>query len=233
MVELCLIWGIGFPFLGTVLGAGLVWLARWESGALRRAAAGCAAGVMGWAGLFSLLLPGLRLSANAWWGVLGGIGFLGLTALLTGRGGHRLWLVALAVVLHNIPEGMASGISFGSWLAGTGVGLEQAIAVGWGIGLQNLPDGAMVALPLRQQGMSRGRAFLTGVLSALVEPVAAGAMLLWAGQLSWLLPGLMGFAAGAMGFVICTELVPAMELGQKREGLWAMLGGIGLMALLV
>ena len=227
MVEICLIWGIAFPFLGTVLGAALVWLVSRDSGALRRVVSGAAAGVMGWACLCSLLIPGLQMSPAALAGAVGGIVFLALTALLTGKKGNRGALVALAVVLHNIPEGMATGVSFGSWLAGSGVQMHQALSVGLGIGLQNIPDGAMVALPLHQQGMSRGKAFLAGVVSAFVEPVAAGAMLLWAKQLTCLLPGLMGFAAGAMIFVICTELIPAMELHRgKEEGLMAMILGI-------
>lgn len=226
-MEICLIWGIGFPFLGTVLGAGLVWLLSWESGVLRRIVSGGAAGVMGTACLYSLLLPALEMSPTALTGAGLGICFLALTALITGKKGGKGALVALAVVLHNIPEGMATGVSFGSWLAGSGLSAGQAVSVGLGIGLQNLPDGAMVALPLRQQGMSRGRAFLAGVLSALVEPVAAVGMLLWAGELTAFLPALMGFAAGAMAFVIGTELVPAMELHKgKEEGCMAMILGV-------
>ena len=226
-MEIFLIWGIGFPFLGTVLGAALVWLLSWESGVLRRIVSGGAAGVMGTACLCSLLLPALEMSLTALIGAGLGIGFLALTALLTGKKGSRGALVALAVVLHNIPEGMATGVSFGSWLAGSGLSAGQAVSVGLGIGLQNLPDGAMVALPLRQQGMSRGRAFLAGVLSALVEPVAAMGMLLWARQLTVFLPALMGFAAGAMAFVIATELLPAMELHKgKEEGCMAMILGV-------
>lgn len=233
-MEICLIWGIGFPLLGTVLGAGLVWFVgsgeRRVSGPMERLLSGFAAGVMGWASLFSLLLPGLAMSPLALAGAVCGGGFLLLTARLT-RGRSRGWLVALAVVLHNIPEGMATGISFGSWLAGSGVALEQALSVGLGIGLQNIPDGAMVSLPLRRQGLSRCRAFLAGVLSALVEPAAAGLMLLRAARLRPLLPGLMGFAAGAMLFVLAVELLPAMELKKgKWEGLAALLAALTLLA---
>lgn len=226
-MEICLIWGIGFPFLGTVLGAGLVWLLNWESGSLRRIVSGAAAGVMGMACLFSLLLPALKMSLTALIGVGLGIGFLALTALLAGKKGSRGAMVALAVILHNIPEGLATGVSFGSWLADGGMRAGQAVSVGLGIGLQNLPDGAMVALPLRRQGMSRGRAFLAGALSALVEPAAAGLMLLWAEELCALLPGLMGFAAGAMAFVLITELIPAMELQKgEQEGVMALILGV-------
>lgn len=227
MVEICLIWGILFPVLGTVLGAALVWLVNWESGRLRRIVAGAAAGIMGTACIGSLLLPGLQMSLTALLGAVLGITFLALTALLTGKQGHTGALVALAVVLHNIPEGMATGVSFGSWLTGSGLSASQAVSVGLGIGLQNLPDGAMVALPLRQQGMSRGKAFLAGGLSALVEPLAAGLMLFWARRLTVFLPALMGFAAGAMAFVITLELLPAMEITKgKGEGITAMILGI-------
>ena len=230
MVNICLVWGIGFPFLGTVLGAGLVWLMNWQAGCLRRAFSGAAAGVMGWASIFSLLLPGMEMSYGALAGAVAGVAFLAWTAHLTGKKGNRGALVALAVVLHNIPEGMATGVSFGSFLTGSGVSISQALSVGLGIGLQNVPDGAMVSLPLRQQGMSRGRAFGMGVLSAFAEPLAAAAMLLWAGELVFLLPALMGFAAGAMLFVLATELLPAMQLHRgKWEGVAAALAAVALM----
>ena len=229
-MEICLVWGIGFPFLGTVLGAALVWAVSRESGRLRRIVAGGAAGVMCWASVWSLLVPGLRMSSGALTGFVLGIGFLWLTARLLGDGGNRGVLVALAVVLHNIPEGMATGVSFGSFLTGSGVELGQALSVGLGIGLQNVPDGAMVSIPLRQRGMGRGKAFGLGLLSAFVEPVAAGLMLVWARELTFLLPGLMGFAAGAMVFVMATELIPSMEVRRGRaEGLLAAGAGIALM----
>ena len=215
MVELCLIWGILFPLLGTVVGAALVFCLNWDSGRLRRMFSGAAAGIMGAASVFGLFLPAL---AQSFWALIGaalGVGFLMIPGSLMGRRGSHGWLVALAVVLHNIPEGMATGVSFGSWLTGSGVFAADAMAVGVGIGLQNLPDGAMVALPLRQQGMGRGKAFAFGVLSGLVEPAAAVCMLAWAGNMGVFLPFLMGFAAGAMGYVVVGELVPGMGL---REG---------------
>lgn len=223
MVEFCLIWGIGFPFLGTVLGAALVWCFDWDSAPLRRMFSGAAAGIMGAAAVFGLLLPGLRQSPMALLGaVLGGHFLLVPGMMMKSRG----WLIVLAVVLHNIPEGMAAGVSFGAWLSGSGIFAADALAVGLGIGLQNVPDGAMVSLPLRQQGLSRGKAFSLGVLSGLVEPVAAVSLFFWAGTLTEWLPSLMGFAAGAMGYVVAAELIPAMELGKgKRDGLlWALLG---------
>lgn len=226
-MEICFVWGILFPFLGTVLGSGLVLLMDWESGPLRRIVSGAAAGIMGWAAVVSLLLPGMQMSAWALVGAVGGIVFLACTVRLTGGKGNRGILVALAVVLHNIPEGMATGVSFGSFLTGSGLEARQALSVGLGIGLQNIPDGAMVALPLRQQGVSRGKSFLAGVASAFVEPAAAGLMLLWARQLIFSLPVLMGFGAGAMAYVIAAELIPDLELScGKWEGIPALILGI-------
>lgn len=233
-MKFCLIWGIAFPLAGTVAGAALVFFLNWDSGQLRRMFCGAAAGIMGAAGLFGLLLPALERSPTALIGAALGAGFLMLPDRLLGWRGNRGWLVALAVMLHNIPEGLAAGVSFGSWLTGSGVIARDALAVGVGIGLQNLPDGAMVALPLRQQGMKRSAAFAIGVLSGLVEPAAAGAMLLWAGELAALLPILMGFAAGAMGYVVALELIPAMELGtgSRASGVCFLLG-LGSMLLMI
>ena len=226
-MEFCLIWGIGFPLLGTVVGAGLVWVLDRESAVLWRMFSGAAAGIMSAAALFGLLLPGLELSPAALPGALLGAAFLRIPGRLMGSHG---WLVALAVILHNIPEGMATGVSFGSWLTGRGVFAADALAVGLGIGLQNVPDGAMVSLPLRQQGLSRGSAFTLGVLSGLVEPAAAVSLFYWAGTLTGWLPLFMGFAAGAMGTVVVTELVPAMELKQgRRSGLICALLGMAFM----
>lgn len=222
-MEFCLIWGIGFPLLGTVLGAALVWFLDWDSAPLRRMVSGAAAGIMGTAALFGLLLPGLRLSPFALLGALLGIWFLRLPGrLMAGRG----WLIALAVILHNIPEGMAAGVSFGGWLAGSGIPAADALAVGLGIGLQNVPDGAMVSLPLRQQGLSRGSAFLIGVLSGLVEPMAAVSLFFFSAAVTGWLPVLMGFAAGAMVYVVAAELIPAMEVhkGHPSGLLCALLG---------
>lgn len=229
-MELCLIWGIGFPLLGTLAGAGLVFFLRWDSALLRRAFSGAAAGIMGAASLFGLLLPALGSSPAAVLGLALGLGFLLIPTVLTGEG-NRSWLIALAVVLHNIPEGMAAGVSFGSWLAGSGVAAGEALAVGIGIGLQNLPDGAMVALPLRQRGMGRGKAFAVGALTGLVEPVAAFAMLAFAEGLTPALPVMMGFAAGAMLFVVVRELIPAMEIqnGKTAGAVCFILGLMGMM----
>lgn len=227
-MKFCLVWGIVFPFLGTVLGSALVFFLRWDSDLLRRMFSGAAAGIMGAASVFGLLVPALERSWTALLGVGLGACFLLLPAGMMRRRG---WLIVLAVVLHNIPEGMAAGLSFGGWLSGVGVVAEDALAVGVGIGLQNLPDGAMVAMPLRQQGMSRAKAFAVGAASGLVEPLAAVCMMVWAGRLIGVLPVLMGFAAGAMGFVVAMELIPAMEI-HKGKPAGAICFGLGLAGML-
>ena len=227
-MEFCLIWGIGFPLLGTIAGAALVWWFDWDSASLRRMFSGAAAGIMGTAARMGLLIPGLRQSPLALLGGVLGAGFLLIPGRLTRSRG---WLVALAVILHNIPEGMATGVSFGGWLTGQGIFAADALAVGLGIGLQNVPDGAMVALPLRQQGLSRSRAFWIGVGSGLVEPLAAGVFFFASGLTAWL-PVLMGFAAGAMLWVVAAELLPAMELHKgKLSGLASALAGLVFMLL--
>lgn len=225
-MEFCLVWGIGFPLLGTVLGATLVFFLKWDSAALRRGFSGAAAGIMGAASVFGLFLPAWSQSPLVLAGVAMGFLFLLIPAGLMGQKGNRSWLIALAVILHNIPEGLAAGVSFGGWLSGSGVFASEALAVGVGIGLQNVPDGAMVALPLRQNGMSRGRAFGIGVISGLVEPAAAACMLVWAKDLMPALPVFMGFAAGAMCYVVIAELIPAMELhkGKLCGGVFFVLG---------
>lgn len=229
-MELCLIWGIGFPLMGTVAGAALVFFLRWDSSLLRRAFSGAAAGIMGAASLFGLLLPALRLSPWALAGLVLGLAVLIPVSFRPNRG----LLILLAVVLHNIPEGMAAGVSFGSWLAGAGVSVEEALAVGVGIGLQNVPDGAMAALPLYQRGMSRGRAITVGAVSGLVEPAAAILMLLFAEKLTKTLPALMGFAAGAMLFVVGVELIPGMEMhkGKTAGAVCFVLCLMGMMAVI-
>lgn len=207
----CIVWGLVFPFAGTVLGAGLALVPGVGSPRGRRIFSAGAAVLMGWAAVFGLLLPALERSPWAWAGGLAGAGFLLIPGAMTR---HRGWLVALAVILHNIPEGMAAGLSFGGWLTGAGVTAGEAVSVGIGIGVQNVPDGAMVALPLAEQGMPPRRAFLAGALSGLAEPLAAAAMVFFARALSPWLPVLMGFAAGAMGCVVMTELLPA-ALGKE------------------
>ena len=218
--------GTGFTFLMTALGAAAVFVIR---GAVRpafqRALLGFAAGVMTAATVWSLLLPAIERSAGIgrWppWlpaaaGIALGVVFLAVLDCALPRirarrkdaGAVRRQdlLLITAITLHNIPEGMAVGLAFA--LAADGEGLAAAAALAIGIGIQNFPEGAAVALPLLQEGKSRGRAFLSGMVSGAVEPVFGIAAVLAAAMLRPLMPWLLSFAAGAMLYVIVEELVP-------------------------
>ena len=136
-------------------------------------------------------------------------------------------MLVLAVTLHNIPEGMAVGLSFAlaAQHAGEGAPLSAALALALGIGIQNFPEGAAVALPLRQEGLSRGRAFLYGALSGVVEPIFGVLVVLAAGGIQPLMPWLLSFAAGAMLYVVVEELIPEAHLGEHSNP-----GTLGVMA---
>ena len=209
--------GLGMPFLGTAVGACAALGVPMGSRRWNAALSGGAAGAMTAACIWNLLLPALDGERAL---ALGGflVGFLAL--LLPERlPGMRLTpagALLLAVVLHNIPEGLAVG-------AGDSAGLTLGIA------LQNIPDGAVAAVPLLALGWKRGRAFLAGVLSGAVEPVAAGVMLAFSAYLTPWMPGLLGFAAGAMLSVVMGELSPRM--GESGWGTVCFAIGFVLMAL--
>ena len=218
--------GTGFTFLMTSLGAAAVFVFRGEvRPGLRRALLGFAAGVMTAATVWSLLLPAIERSASdgrwpVWLPAAAGValGVVFLAALdsaipkLEARRKHisavrkQDLLLITAITLHNIPEGMAVGLAFA--LAADGDALNAAAALALGIGIQNFPEGAAVALPLLQEGETRSRAFLTGVLSGAVEPVFGIATVLCAALLHPLMPWLLSFAGGAMLYVVVEELVP-------------------------
>lgn len=204
------------PFLGTILGAGAVLGLPAGSARVQRGLNGFAAGAMLAAAFWNLLLPGAeRGMTGTALGFLLGIGGIGAVEALPGRQGTKrnpAAVLMIAVVLHNIPEGLAVGI--------TGADRPGAMI---GIALQNIPDGAVVAVPLAAMGLRKRKAFWAGVLSGAVEPVAAAlAMCLRTGAAS-LSPGLMGFAAGAMAYVVIRELTPRMENSQSGM-LWFWLG---------
>lgn len=217
--------GTGFTFLMTTLGAALVFfLAGEPHPRFQRALLGFAAGVMTAASVWSLLLPAIDQAAEgplpgwvpAAGGMLTGVAFLAaLDALLPRlrRGRQAMtasWrqttLLMTAITLHNVPEGMAVGLAFA--LAAEGDGFAGAVALAMGIGIQNFPEGAAVALPLRQEGWPRPRAFLGGMLSGAVEPLFGVLVVLAAAGVAPLMPWLLSFAAGAMLYVVVEELVP-------------------------
>ncbi len=217
--------GTGFTFLMTTLGAAMVFFFAGEPRPrFQKALLGFAAGVMTAASVWSLLLPAINRSAAlplpSWLpaagGMLLGVVFLAaldglLPRLRRSRGRldaswRQTTLLMTAITLHNVPEGMAVGLAFA--LAAGGEGLAGAAALAMGIGIQNFPEGAAVALPLRQGGWSRPRAFAGGMLSGAVEPVFGVLVVLAAAGVEPLMPWLLSFAAGAMLYVVVEELVP-------------------------
>lgn len=217
--------GTGFTFLMTTLGAAMVFFFAGEPRPhFQKALLGFAAGVMTAASVWSLLLPAIDQAAAeglppwlpAAGGMLLGVVFLAaldglLPRLRRSRGRldaswRQTTLLMTAITLHNVPEGMAVGLAFA--LAAGGEGLAGAAALAMGIGIQNFPEGAAVALPLRQGGWSRSRSFAGGMLSGAVEPVFGVLVVLAAAGVEPLMPWLLSFAAGAMLYVVVEELVP-------------------------
>ena len=228
--------GILIPFLGTSLGAAMVFFLKKQiSPGIQKALTGFAAGVMVAASFWSLLQPALESSAGmgtlafvpAAVGFLIGMGFLLALDTLTphmhmdqqSEGPQsrlrRTTKLILAVTLHNIPEGMAVGVVYAGFLAGdTGISAAGALALALGIAIQNFPEGAIVSMPLLAEGMPRNKTFWMGVLSGAVEPVAAMVTLLAAGLVTPVLPYFLAFAAGAMMYVVVEELIPEMSEGR-------------------
>ena len=235
------IWkGLWIPFIGTTLGAGCVFFMRRGLGtAVQRALTGFAAGVMTAASVWSLLIPALEQSAGlAGWAFLPAfIGFwLGILFLLVldrliphlhrnaqqpegiKTGLQKTTMLTFAVALHNIPEGMAVGAIYAGWLSGeTQIALSGALALSIGIAIQNFPEGAIISMPLRAEGLSKGRSFLYGVLSGIVEPLGAFVTLMLAGFITPVLPYALSFAAGAMIYVVVEELIPEMSSGEHSN----------------
>ena len=234
--------GTSFTFLMTALGAATVFFfARAVCERAQGALLGFAAGVMTAASVWSLILPAIEqttaegrlppfLPAAA--GIVLGALLLALLDEFTRqRGGERVthsdFLLLSAITLHNIPEGMAVGLAFA--LAADGEGLAGAAALALGIGVQNFPEGAAVALPLYQSGQSKLRAFVTGVLSGAVEPLFGVLVVLAAARVHALMPWLLSFAAGAMLYVVAEELLP--RAGSRRGTCGFLVGFLFMMVL--
>lgn len=231
---------IAIPFLGTVVGAATVLLARKSvSSRIHNALLGFAAGVMVAASVWSLIIPALELSEGmdklSWIpaavGIFGGMLFLLMLDSLvphihpgtdTREGvksslGKRQMLM-LAVTLHNIPEGMAVGAVIAGALTGnTGITLASAMALAVGMAIQNIPEGAIISLPLRAEGLSRKRAFGMGAISGIVEPLSAAVMILLFEYIASALPYLLAFSAGAMLYVVVEELIPETQQGKHSD----------------
>ena len=247
--------GILIPFAGTSLGAAMVFFLKGEiSRRLQRILTGFAAGVMVAASFWSLLEPALESSESmgrlsfvpAAVGFLIGIGFLLVLDMVTphmhmnkeGEGPRsglkRTTKLILAVTLHNIPEGMAVGVVYANIIAGGSlISTAGALALAIGIAVQNFPEGAIVSMPLRGEGMSKGKTFWYGVLSCAVEPVAAVITIFAFSMVSAALPYMLAFAAGAMIYVVVEELIPEMsEGGHSNLGTIAFSFGFVLMMIL-
>lgn len=241
--PLMLAWlGTSFTFLMTALGAATVFFfARAVCERAQGALLGFAAGVMTAASVWSLILPAIEQTAAegrlppflpaAAGIVLGALLLALLDEFTRQRGGERVthsdFLLLSAITLHNIPEGMAVGLAFA--LAADGEGLAGAAALALGIGVQNFPEGAAVALPLYQSGQSKLRAFVTGVLSGAVEPLFGVLVVLAAARVHALMPWLLSFAAGAMLYVVAEELLP--RAGGRRGTCGFLVGFLFMMVL--
>lgn len=237
--------GLLVPFAGTTSGAACVWLMKHDlSLRLRKVLLGFAAGVMVAASVWSLLIPamevtggeGFRSVVPAVVGFLAGMGFLLLLDALTphqhihsaeSEGPRsrlsRMSKLTLAVTIHNIPEGIAVGITLaGALEEGSLMSMASALALSIGIAIQNFPEGAIVAMPMREAGASRLKAFIAGTLSGAVEPVAALLVIAVASLVLPAFPYLLAFGAGAMIYVVIEEIIP-----ETAEGPHSNLGTIG------
>lgn len=233
-------YGILIPFLGTSLGAACVFFMRKTlSDAVQRALTGFAAGVMVAASVWSLIIPAIEQSES--WGSFAflpafigfWIGVLFLFLLdhiiphLHAKSEQaegpksklrRTTMMVLAVTLHNIPEGMAVGVIYAGYVSGNAqITAASALALSLGIAIQNFPEGAIISLPLHAEGEKKGKAFLGGVLSGVVEPIGATVTLLMAQLIVPALPYLLSFAAGAMLYVVTEELIPEMSQGEHSN----------------
>ncbi len=225
--------GILLPFLGTTLGSACVFLLKKGlNQKVQRALTGFAAGVMVAASIWSLLIPAMNNASNMgkfafvpavvgfWAGILfllildKTVPHMHLTNEKEGPKSKikKSTMLMLAVTMHNIPEGMAVGVVFAGWLSGEAeISSSAALTLALGIAIQNFPEGAIISMPVKEAGTSKGKAFMMGMLSGAVEPIAAVVTILLAGVITPLLPYLLSFAAGAMMYVVIEELIPEMS----------------------
>lgn len=232
--------GLLIPLLGTIAGSAFVFFMKDQMPErVQKSLLGFASGVMVAASVWSLLIPAMEMeeAEGAWAVVPAAVGFLlgmGFLLLIDELTPHlhlgtsqpegprsklsRTAMLALAVTIHNLPEGMAVGVV----LAGAGQGVEtismaSAVAVSLGIAIQNIPEGAIISMPMRAEGNSRWRSFMLGSLSGAVEPVGGLAVILLASLLTPVLPYMLAFAAGAMFYVVVEELIPEASSGRHSN----------------
>ena len=228
------------PFIGTTLGAAMVFFMKNRiNNKLEKFLLGFASGVMIAASIWSLLIPSMDMAETqgiiewipATIGFLLGIFFLllldviiphlhvnsekpeGMKAKI-----RKTTMMVLAVTLHNIPEGMAVGVTFaGAIMQDTGITMAGAMALAIGIAIQNFPEGAIISMPLKSEGISKPKAFLYGMLSGIVEPIGALLTIALTSTIVPILPYMLSFAAGAMIYVVVEELVPSAEAGKHSN----------------
>lgn len=240
-----IILGILIPFAGTIIGTLLVFFMKntlniW----LEKILLGVASGVMIAASIWSLLIPSFEMAKNqgviewvpATIGFAFGIAFFIFTDAFVSIIENKMRLnkkresfknnmmLFLAVTLHNIPEGMAVGVAFAGVISGNiGMSVASAMTLAIGIGIQNIPEGAIISMPLKSTGISKYKAFKYGVISGIVEPIAAVITLLLSTEIAVILPYMLAFAAGAMIYVVSNELIP-----EAKRGKYSTLGIVGL-----
>lgn len=237
------------PFIGTALGSACVFFMRGDlSETVKRLLSAFAAGIMTAASVWSLLIPAIEQAeergsfyiAMPPFGFLVGIGvFIIIDRVIdvikkkSGNGENKTSMLVLAVVIHNIPEGMAAGAVYAAILTGgTEVPLSAALALVIGISIQNFPEGAIISLPLRAKGKSKGNAFFQGIVSGFAEALGALITLAAAGLIVPILPFLLSFAAGAMIYVVVRELVPEFP-GERFYDLCMVVFSMGFIVMMV
>ena len=250
-----LFWGLLIPFLGTTLGSMTVFLMKNKmNNKLEKVLLGFASGVMIAASVWSLLIPAINMTKEqggiSW--LTASIGFLlGILFLLAldSLVPHlhlesdkpegiktklkKTTMLVFAVTLHNIPEGMAVGVVYAGVVSGqVGISAAGALALSLGIAIQNFPEGAIVSMPLLSEGMPKVKTFGWGVLSGVVEPIAAVITILAAGLVVPLMPYFLSFAAGAMMYVVVEELIPEMSEG-KHSNLGTIAFSLGFVLMMV
>ena len=234
------VYGLLIPFAGTALGSAMVIFLRNNiKQSIEKLLLGFASGVMIAASIWSLLIPAIEMSEQQ--GKIGwiapAIGFLlGMIFLLVLDSViphmhldkekpegvksklKKTTMLVLAVTLHNIPEGMAVGVTFaGAILGNAGITMTGAFALAIGIAIQNFPEGAIISMPLKSEGVSKGKAFLYGALSGIVEPIGAIITICLTNLVVPILPYLLSFAAGAMIYVVVEELIPESQMGEHSN----------------
>ena len=223
--------GILIPFFGTSLGSSLVFfLKKKMNEEIQKLTVGFASGVMIAASIWSLIIPSVEMAEKqevvsfipAMVGFILGVLFLifinKIANEIENKNNKKLNMLLFSVTLHNIPEGMAVGVCFAGFLSGNaGIILAEAFILSIGIAIQNVPEGAIISMPLKLEGKSKGKSFLYGVLSGVVEPIAAIITILLLNIVVPILPYLLSFAAGAMIYVVSEELIPEMHIGKKTS----------------